>query len=34
MLLLYIPMGYYTDSCFYKRRQAKQPPPDASEGRG
>lgn len=23
MLLLYIPMGYYTDLMFYKRRQAK-----------
>jgi hypothetical protein len=23
MLLIYIPLGYYTDSFFYKRRQAK-----------
>ena len=24
MFLLYIPMGYYTDSFMYKRRQAKK----------
>jgi hypothetical protein len=23
MLLIYVPLGYYTDSFFYKRRQAK-----------
>ena len=23
MLLLYIPIGYYTDSFFYRRRQAQ-----------